>query len=334
MKTISAKAPTRIDLGGGTLDIWPLYLLHDSSCTINMAINLFVEAELIPHESGMITIRLDELNETSTVRDIPVLPSHGAFGLINNILKHFCPDFGFDLTIQIKTPPGSGLGTSSSLALVLCKIFSEATHQSLSDNDLLQRAMNLETQIIQLPTGNQDYLAALYGGINAWHYDVRGWHRECFPVSHAEIEQRTILCYVGKPHDSGLSNWVIVKKRMEKDQKIINQLEEIKNATCSMRQALLNSDWNSLCLAINLEWDNRKKLSSLILVPEMEQALSAAFQAGCIAAKGCGAANGGSILFFVPPEKKHIIRESLLKAHVEILDFSIVSHGLISSTKN
>jgi D-glycero-alpha-D-manno-heptose-7-phosphate kinase len=334
MNSISAKAPTRIDLGGGTLDIWPLYLLHDSSCTINMAINLFVEAELTPNESGMITIRLDELSETSTVSEIHILPSHGAFALINHILKHFSPDFGFDLAIHVKTPPGSGLGTSSSLALVLCKILSEASHQSLTDHDLLQQAMSLETQIIQLPTGNQDYLAALYGGINAWHFDVQGWHRECLPISHAEIEQRTILCYVGKPHDSGLSNWVIFKKRMEKDQNSIKQLEEIKNATRTMHQALLTGNWNSLCFAINQEWENRKKLSSLILVPEMEQALSVAFRAGCLAAKGCGAANGGSILFFVSPEKKHIIREALLKAHVEILDFSIVSHGLIFSTKN
>ena len=328
MNKIFVKAPTRIDFGGGTLDIWPLYLLHEDSCTINMAIDLFVEAELFINDSKIIEITLNEISETINAKEVHSLPSSGAFGLINHIIKYFSPFSGFQLNIKVSTPPGSGLGTSSSLAIVLCKAFSSASHIHLDADALLKTAMNLETQILQLPTGNQDYLAALYGGINTWKYEIDGWHREVLPVNYSEIQKRSLLCYVGKPHDSGLSNWITLKKRLEKDDTVITHLEHIKEAALAIRHALIHSDWDALSKALNREWENRKKLSSLILIPEMEKALRIAFNHGCLAAKGCGAANGGSLYLLIPPEKKELIKHSLLEAQYKILDFTVSPTGI------
>jgi len=43
---IEVTAPTRVDLAGGTLDIYPLYLFEKGSLTVNVAINLYSQVKI------------------------------------------------------------------------------------------------------------------------------------------------------------------------------------------------------------------------------------------------------------------------------------------------
>ncbi len=328
MKMINVKVPTRVDLGGGTLDIWPIYLLHDNCCTVNMAIDLLVEVELIINKGEICKISLNNKRENFYISDLNKLPTNGSFKLINHIINYFQPSYSFELNVKINTPKGSGLGTSSSLAIALCKAFILQDNKDCTDNEILNLAMALETQILQFPTGNQDYLAALMGGINSWHYDVTGWTRKIIFTNENELVKHSLLCYIGKPHNSALSNWMVYKKRFEKNKKIINCLEKIKDASLEIEDALIRRDWMKFAKGINDEWENRKRLSLGIETKEMRKAIKIAFDNGALAAKGCGAARGGTIYFFIDPEADKFIKDALRSEGYQILPFRINKMGL------
>lgn len=328
MEKIIVKVPTRIDLGGGTLDIWPIYLLHKNSRTINVAIDLPVEISLILHNSKECKVYLGKNQENFNTDNLHSLKEKGSFKLINHIISYFAPSFSFDLYIKISTPKGSGLGTSSSLAIGLCKIFQLAKGISSSDGQLLKLAMGLETQILQLPTGTQDYLAAMKGGINSWHYDLCGWRKAKISINPDEFIEHSVLCYVGKPHFSALSNWSIFKRRLEKNRKVIYCFEKIRDAVIKMEDALNRQDWNEIAESVKLEWRYRKNLLPSLETNEMKTAISIACKNGAIAAKGCGAAQGGSIYFLVEPEKKRRIEKKLVEAGYSVLFFNINTAGL------
>ncbi len=328
MKKIIVEIPTRVDLAGGTLDIWPIYLLHNNCYTINIAIDLKVLIEFEKIEGDNVFIELNDQNEEVKLNNIDDLPEEGLFILVNHIVKYFQPDYAFRLKIRIDTPAGSGLGTSSSLSLGLCKAFLVGSGKSIPSKKLIELAMSLETQILQFPTGNQDYLAAFYGGINAWKYEPTGWRREKFSINAKELIDRSVLCYVGTAHNSALSNWSVFKARLEKNPKVISNLEGIKEAALLLRKALINKDWFVFAEALEQEWENRKYLSQLILTPEMEKAIEISKGQGALAVKGCGAANGGSLYIFTVPEKKIKIANALSKAGFEVLNFNISPFGL------
>jgi len=328
MKFINVKAPTRVDLGGGTLDIWPLYLLHKNSCTVNIAINLLVDVSISFHNNNKCSILLNNKKLHFNIKELSNLPHRGEFQLINNIVKFFAISHPFDLHICIATPRGSGLGTSSSLAIALCKAFQIYENKNYSPNELIDLAMSLETQILQLPTGKQDYLAAYYGGVNCWQFGPLGFKQNNISINYTELAKRSVLCYVGKPHYSASANWMIFKNRLEKNNAIINRLNKIRDAALEIYNSISNQDWNSLANAINNEWSNRKRLTPGLETHEMKNAISIAVKYGATAAKGCGAASGGTIYFLVDPDAKSNVENALRLANYEVLPFEINTDGL------
>jgi len=293
-----------------------------------MAIDLKVVIEFEKVEGDKIFIELNDQNEELKLHKINDLSEAGPFILINHIVKYFQPNYAFRLKIRIDTPAGSGLGTSSSLSLGLCKVLLIGSGKTLPSKKLIELAMSLETQILQFPTGNQDYLAAFYGGINAWKHELTGWIREKFSIKAKELLDRSILCYVGSPHNSASSNWSVFKARLEKNPKVISNLEGIKEATLLLRKALINKDWFLFAKALEQEWENRKNLSELILTPQMQRAIEISKEQGSLAVKGCGAANGGSIYIFTEPEQKNKIANALSGAGFKVLNFNISVSGL------
>ena len=66
---IRTSAPTRIDLAGGTIDIWPLYLFHPGAQTLNAAISLRATATIEPRADLRIVIRSEDTGATVEAPD-------------------------------------------------------------------------------------------------------------------------------------------------------------------------------------------------------------------------------------------------------------------------
>ena len=330
---ITSSAPTRIDLAGATTDIWPLYLFHDNSKTINIAIDQRAQVT-IEQKSGMaIEIESKDLDMSMRLTSIDyvdeVEPGH-PLELITQLLEFFRPQGGMSITTSCMSPAGSGLGGSSALAIALCGAFNFMVDSYYSREDLITIAKNIETKILKVPSGVQDYYPAMYGGLNSVLLDVIGetFMRHSHLLTHA-LEQRLVLVYSGQSRNSGVNNWEVMKSCIDQDEKVTGGLEGIQKATDDMEYALKTGNFQRVGDALLLEVEHRSSMCSTIVTDEMQEIINFGKEHGSKAAKVCGAGGGGCIAFWVPSsrDKMELIKKFREKG-VQVIPFHADSEGL------
>lgn len=325
---IRSKAPTRIDLAGGTIDIWPLYLFHHGAVTVNVAINLYASVKLIQSDSKKIIIESKDQKKKIETSSIHKLPFVKDLHLIVELIRFYSPAKGFHLITDCAAPAGSGIGGSSSLNIALNGALNRFTGSRYSKKEMLVIAKNIEARVIGVPTGVQDYYPALYGGVNIVHLKDEGVTVENLRIKFKELEKHLVLCFTGKPRASGTNNWDIMKKHIDGDKALFKKMESIKQTAIKMGQAVANNRMGQLGKLLNEEWGNRKKLSGNVTTPDIEKIIKFAFQKGATAAKICGAGGGGCLVFFVAPEKRKEMEKALAMRKCCILPFGIIRKGL------
>ena len=324
---IVTSAPTRIDLAGGTIDIWPLYLFHPGAQTVNTAITIRTHARIEPRSDSRIVIRSEDTQVTVEADDWPALRDEPRLRLLS-LLVHFFEARGLTLTTHSESPAGAGIAGSSALNVAVCAALREWTKRHYDPEDLLQVAMNVEAQTINVPTGLQDYRPALYGGVAALELGVDGIHRVPLEVNAHDLERRIVLCYTGEPRNSGTNNWEITKKHIDGDRFVFDCFERIRDTAAALREALVNENWDAVGRAIAEEWENRKRLAPGVTTPAIETLIARALGAGATAAKVCGAGGGGCLFAYGPPDRRDDIRIALASGGARILDFQIDHRGL------
>ena len=323
---ITASAPTRIDLAGGTIDIWPLYLLHDEATTVNAAISLRAHVEVASLDEGV------ELRSIDTDRRVSAgswsgLGRDTALPLLALAARHYQLDKAA-VTTRGESPAGAGIAGSSALAVALCGALARWTGASEQADALMQIAMNVECQTIRVPTGVQDYRPAAYGGIAAIQLGVGGIGRTGLDVDSRELERRIVLVYTGAPRHSGTNNWDIIKRHLDGDRAVFDCFERIRDTSLALRTALERGDWDGVGRQIAVEWRNRRALSPGVTTPVIDELISRASKAGATAAKVCGAGGGGCLFCYGPPEARPAVAEALTRAGARVLDFRIDTEGL------
>jgi D-glycero-alpha-D-manno-heptose-7-phosphate kinase len=334
---IETSAPTRIDLAGGTIDIWPLYLFHPGAQTINAAISLRATARIDSRPDQRVVIRSEDTQRTVEVDDWQQLRETGELRLLSLLTHWFLrgPEApahgrkdGLTLTTRCESPAGAGIAGSSALNVAVCAAFAAWTRNHREPEALLEIAMNVEAQAINVPTGLQDYRPAMYGGIAALELEVDGVRRVPLDIDPRELERRIVLCYTGEPRNSGTNNWEITKKHIDGDRFIFDCFERIRDTAATMRAALVRGDWVAVGRAIAEEWDNRKRLAPGVTTPAIDDLIARAVNAGATAAKVCGAGGGGCLFCYGPPEKRGAIRDSLAGGGARLLEYRIERDGL------
>jgi D-glycero-alpha-D-manno-heptose-7-phosphate kinase len=324
---LTSSAPTRIDLAGGTIDIWPLYLFHDGASTLNAAISLRAHAQVEPRPAGGVELVSIDTGRRAYAASWPDLNAACDLPLLALLARHYRLENAV-LTTRGESPAGAGIAGSSALTIAVCGALARWTGQSEAPADLLQVAMNVECQTIHVPTGVQDYRPALYGGIAAIELRVDGIHRQALAVDPLELEQRVVLAYTGEPRNSGTNNWEITKKHIDGDQHVFDCFERIRDTALGMRGALERGDWDAVGHHIATEWDNRKRLAPGVTTPAIEGLIAHAMSAGATAAKVCGAGGGGCLFCYGPPDVRERMAEALAAAGARVLDFRIEREGL------
>jgi len=324
---IATSAPTRIDLAGGTLDIWPLYLFHPGAQTVNAAISLRAHASVEARDDARIVIRSVDTGVTVEADHWRELRDRRELRLLS-LLCHFFEAHGITLTTQSESPAGAGIAGSSALNVAVCAALADWNRTHYEPDALLQLAMNVEAQAIAVPTGVQDYRPALYGGVAAVELDVDGIRRVPLEVDPAELDQRLVLCYTGEPRNSGTNNWEIMKKHIDGDRLVVECFGRIRDAAAAMRDALTRADWPAAGRAMADDWQTRKRLAPGVSTPVIDDLIGLATGAGAEGAKVCGAGGGGCLLCIGPPERREAIRAALAAGGARLLDFHIEPHGL------
>jgi D-glycero-alpha-D-manno-heptose-7-phosphate kinase len=325
---IDASAPTRIDLAGGTLDIWPLYLFHEGAQTLNAAISLRARCSIRPRPGGGLVIVSGDTGARVEARHWSELRDNAELRLLGRLLHHFQAD-GLELHTRCESPVGAGIAGSSALNIAVCGALARWTGQDLADDRLLQIAMNVEAQAIDVPTGAQDYRPALYGGISAVELGVEGVRRVPLPVAAEDLAARLVLAYTNASRNSGINNWEVTKRHIDRDREVQNRFARIRDIAVAMRRALETGDWPEVGRQVAEEWENRKGLAPGVTTPEIDALLRAARTAGATGGKVCGAGGGGCLFCIGEPADMPGIRQALAAAGARVLDFTIESSGLI-----
>jgi len=324
---LTASAPTRIDLAGGTIDIWPLYLFHDGASTLNAAISLRAGVDLASRPAGGVELVSVDTARRVHARHWSELSAACELPLLALAARHYRLD-GATLTTRSASPAGAGIAGSSALTIATCGALARWNKQSPRSEELLQVAMNVECQTIRVPTGVQDYRPALYGGVAAIELGVDGVRRVGLDVDPRELEQRIVLAYTDAPRNSGTNNWEITKRHLDGDQDVFDCFERIRDTAAAMRRALERGDWDEVGRQIAVEWTNRRRLAPGVTTPEIDTLVDRAAAAGATAAKVCGAGGGGCVFFYGPPGAKANITQAVSRSGARILEYRIEAEGL------
>ena len=324
---IRSSAPTRIDLAGGTIDIWPLYLFHEGATTLNAAISLRAHVAIETRDEGGVELRSLDTNRTSRAAHWSALDGTNELSLLALLARHYRLE-NATLTTRGESPAGAGIAGSSALTIAVCGALARWTGFPSDPEHLLQVAMNVECQTIRVPTGVQDYRPALFGGIAAIELGVTGVSRAAIDGDPHELEQRIVLAYTGAPRNSGTNNWEITKRHTDGDRHIFDCFERIRDTAVAMRAALERGDFDEVGRQIAIEWDNRKRLAPGVTTPTIDDLIARAQAAGATAAKVCGAGGGGCLFCYGPPAARAAIAEAFAAGGARLLDYRIESEGL------
>src|SRR6266481_2811003 len=329
---IESKAPTRVDLAGGTLDIWPLYLFHPGALTLNAAISRYAYCTIETHPAGDSRIKLVS-QDTNRSESFPsfialVRAKHYRLPLLAEIVKFFRPEGGFTLTTNSEAPAGAGIGGSSAMAVAICAALDRFTGAGKSTVDWIHISRDAEGIVIRVPTGTQDHYPPAFGGAAAIELPPGGERRVELRLDVSELEQRLVLCYTGKPRQSGINNWEVFKAHINGKRAVQANLERIAEVAQAMRESLENSDWKETGRLMREEWLFRKKSLPTISTKTIDRIIEGARKKGAFSGKVCGAGGGGCVVMLIEPGARSAVEKAVEDAGGKILPMKIDRSGV------
>jgi len=331
---IESSAPTRVDLAGGTIDIWPLYLFHPGASTVNFALSLRAHVRIETRDDDRIILESRDrgVEVETTVDRIAELARDEKLELLSKVVHFFRPEKGFHLIAQSEAPAGAGISGSSALAIALIGGLNRLVENRYDERKFITIAANIETTVIKVPAGFQDYYPAFYGSTSCLHFRADGIEREHLSIDEDELERRFVICYTGEPRLSGINNWDSFKRHIDGDAELFAIFEKIRDAAVEMRAALLANDWKAVAETMRAAYPNRKRLAPGITTPQMDMLVEKALASGAEAAKICGAGGGGCIAFLCDPTRRQDVEGALAaEAGAEVLEWKVSREGLIVS---
>ena len=329
---IESSAPTRVDLAGGTIDIWPLYLFHSGATTVNFALSLRARVSIESRDDDRIILASRDrgIRLETTLGSIDELAHDQKLELVSKMVHFFSPETGFNLTAHSEAPAGAGISGSSALAIALIGALNRLAGERYDDGQFIGIAANIETSVIKVPAGIQDYYPAFYGSTSCIHLRADGVEREHLAIDEDELEQRFVICYTGEPRLSGINNWEVFKRHIDGDATIFQIFDRIRDAADHMRTALLAGDWSTVGEIMRQAYPNRKRLAPNITTPHMDAVVAKALANGAEGAKVCGAGGGGCIAFLCAEGRRQDVEQALAaEAGTEILNWKVARAGLV-----
>lgn len=331
-----SKAPLRLGLGGGGSDVSPYSDLYGGA-VLNATIDQYAYCTIEETSSNSIIIQAADLKIKKRYPSILNLPIDGHLDLQKGVYNRIIKEFGikkplsFNLTTYCDAPPGSGLGSSSTMVVAVLKAFTEWLNLPLGDYDMAYLAYQIERIDLGLSGGKQDQYAATFGGFNfiEFYKDdrviVNPLRMKRWIVD--ELEVSMVLFYTGASRSSDK----IIREQQKNTQtgkKLqIEATHRIKQNSYIMKDLLLKGDIIQFAKALGKEWENKKKMASSITNTNIEKIYAAAIKSGAYGGKVSGAGGGGFMFFTIDPVKRLNLINTLNRFNGKILNFHFSENG-------
>ncbi len=335
MKRIIGTAPTRVDLAGGTLDLWPIHHLLDHKATVNFAVTLPATVTMEVRTDNIINVRSEDQN-IELKGTYEALLGTTSLPLFTSFLRHlWSKEFpGLTVTMSAKSPAGAGLGGSSCLAVTLASCFVAARNQigtptQMGDHELVESARDIEARLIAIPTGIQDYWGAVRGGLNVIKFPPG--RPEIHTIQHGcgkELAESLTLVYSGKSRASAGNNWKIFKSFLDGEKRFHTIFNQIGALAEEMGTAIKTENFSEVLRLSSEEWRLRCELWPEIETDETKSISAAVKKVGAKLVRVCGAGGGGVMGVFSNPSERSAIAAAAKSAGGTVLDAGFSPAGL------
>lgn len=313
---VTARAWCRVDLAGGTLDIWPLGLLHAQARTVNVAVDLAATARFLRRGEGCRVVQGASVVEAPTADALARTPEAALVGVIASALD--LPPFEVELASD--SPRGGGLGASSAMAVALIAAAEEELGRPRSTPQRTAAlARDLEARLMGLPTGNQDHYPALLGGALEIRPLPGGEVVRRLAVDLDALGESLLVVYSGQSHFSAGNNWQVVRRRLEGEPGITELFDGVAAVAAELVTALEAGDLPRVGELMSREWSYRRRFAEGISTPVLEDLFARALAQGAWGGKACGAGGGGCLAFLCPPDRKPAVAAELERAGGRVL---------------
>ena len=316
-KAVEGRACCRVDLAGGTLDIWPLGALHRQAATVNVAIDVLARVRLERRERGFRIEAGDEYWEASSLAELEAEPSVALPALLAGALE--LPPV--DIVLDTGSPRGGGLGGSSALSVALIAAGEALTGRPPSSPaESAAMVRDLEARLMGLLTGVQDQYPPILGGALELRYPPGGETVRRLEVDLDRFGEHLLVAYTGVSHFSAGENWQVIRRRLDGDSRSVELFDGIARVASRVGRFLESGDFREVGSQMSEEWSYRRQLSDGISTPQIEEMLAAAADAGAWGGKATGAGGGGSVAVLAPREARSQVAMALEASGARILD--------------
>ena len=313
---VTAKAWCRVDLAGGTLDIWPLGLFHPQARTVNVAVDLAVTVRLRSASRSYRVRQGEGVAEAASAADLTQDPEAALIGVIGAAME--LPPF--EATVASESPRGGGLGGSSAMAVAFIAAAEEVFDRRRSaPHERAALARDLEARLMKLPTGIQDHYPALLGGALEIRPLPGGERVRRLDVDLPALASSLLVVYSGQSHFSAGKNWQVVRRRLDGEPEIAELFEGVAESAAELAPALEAGDLPRVGALMSREWSYRRRFTEGISTPALESLLEAALAAGAWGGKACGAGGGGCLAVLAPPERRSAVAAAMESAGGQVL---------------
>ncbi len=333
---IRSKAPLRIGLAGGGSDL-ENYSARYGGAVLNATISMYAYATIQPREDGRIVIHsLDRNLELNTPMADQIMPGEGLYlhtGVYHRIVRQFTKKpLSFRLTTLVDAPPGSGLGSSSTLVVAILGAFAEWLRLPLGEYDIAQLAYEIERLDLKMAGGKQDQYAATFGGVNFMEfYKDNKVIVNPLRINESYLNELSYNLILYNTEVSRLSTQIIEtqqKNVLEKKLSSIEAMHGIKEQAVRMKEALLRGEFEKIGEILDFGWHHKKKMAAGISNPYLDEMYTTAIQAGATGGKISGAGGGGFMVLYCPNNTRGDVIRALHRFGGQVKRYEYTTNGL------
>ena len=337
---IRSKAPLRIGLAGGGTDVSPYSDIYGGAI-LNATLSLYAYASIKPREDGKIVINAIDRNEIIELKSEEELPIDGhlnlAKGVYNRIVKDFIKKpLSFEINTYVDAPPGSGLGSSSTLVVAILGAFVEWLKLPLGEYDIAHLAYVIEREDLKMAGGKQDQYAATFGGVNYMEF----YANDKVIVNPLrikskflnELEHNLVLFYT---QTSRLSSEIIQQQADNvnaKKSSSIDAMHQLKEQSILMKEAILRGEVDNIGKILHDGWMHKKQMADGISNASIDAIYETALQSGATGGKISGAGGGGFMIFYTPYIHKYELIRKLSALGGNVMNYNLTTEGLTTWT--
>lgn len=324
-----ARAPVRISFAGGGTDL-PAYYSQYGGAVVSTSIDKYFYVFL--NVSADDAIQITSSDYRTFYRhdaDTPML-FDGDLSLPRAILNHFGLTRGISMFLASEIPPGTGLGSSSTVAVAIIKAVTTARGLMLSKQQIAELACQIEIEKLNEPIGKQDQYAAAFGGLNLMQFSSEGVTVEPLkiaPETRRQLEKNILLFFTGATRAASSILREQKKSSEQKDQQVLEAHHAVKAMAFEVKDYLERGDLTSFGKLLDRAWQNKKKFAAGVTNPLIDECYALALDKGALGGKITGAGGGGFLMLYCEPAFQTAVTQALESKGLRRMDFRFETEG-------